>query len=374
MNIKSSVDIFDITLYSKLASEDQEIINEYITKMMPGELNSFMKRLLDHYVLEAKEDTLEVNEDIYYPGINENYKVPVLSRKVVYNTYNNKNIIHNKQNIIHKIPFERIMKCIEHTFVNVKENSPQEYLYMALKKYFEEEYQYSIYNIVSSGLVNDDNVLYTKGFNGFLSDTQLQHELYYKYSDNAYRVGWTPIKNINNRISEIYIDLAKNNKIGIRSIQNVMLPLCFYTYRVEQHNKNKLKAGIAIDRRALSNGNMMVSGFSKNFNMYKKFINIKMENNNVDITSFIKKISYWSPKNAERHGFDKKTGVIWFNGDYVNNKWKLPNDMLIENNTNVNVSGYYTDDAFSKMLQRFNFNNKIDEIITQLKKENIYNF
>ena len=66
---------FNYSLYKNLLLEDKKLIDEYIPKMMTGEVNSFMKRLIEHY--KTQEDILEVNEEIDFIDfveVFENYK------------------------------------------------------------------------------------------------------------------------------------------------------------------------------------------------------------------------------------------------------------------------------------------------------------
>jgi len=63
MSVRSSEEKFDYSLYKMLLSKDQEIIDEYIPKMSAGDINSFMRRFVEHYPLEVEKEILEVSED-----------------------------------------------------------------------------------------------------------------------------------------------------------------------------------------------------------------------------------------------------------------------------------------------------------------------
>jgi hypothetical protein len=106
--------------------------------------------------------------------------------------------------------------------------------------------------------------------------------------------------------------------------------------------------------------------------MDKKFIDVQLiqGDGRIDLSPFVKNAVYWSSENAALHGFDNKTGIIWFEGSPVeDDTWKFPNGFTIGNNSDTIVNVICAPDSFSKMYQRFDLNGKMREIVSDLETE-----
>jgi hypothetical protein len=176
---------------------------------------------------------------------------------------------------------------------------------------------------------------------------------------------WTPNKKAKNQIRKICLKLMRDDEC-IRKVDDVKLPMRFYTYR-----GNKKRIGIAIDKNTLTATIKAAAGYGRNYNMNDVVVKLDhKKKTDSDLIQFIKNACYWSPKNAIQHGFDDKTGIIWFDGKQVDeNKWQFPNGVVVEENQQVRVSFICATDAFSKMFQRFDFNKRIQELTLQLESE-----
>lgn len=291
---------FNYSLYKNLLLEDKKLIDEYIPKMMTGEVNSFMKRLIEHY--KTQEDILEVNEEIDFIDFVE-----------VFENYKN-------TDIKKKIAIDKALPIIYKSFYTNSNNLAAKYLFDSIISFFSNECSDGIdLNIIDMAKI---------------------------------------------RIREIYTGLIKNNEKFVRIIKNIRLSLCPYTYRIT-NNMSKVRMGIALNKSVLIKTRNASAGYSHNFKLDKKFVNIILDD--LDISSFIKKISYWQPKNSKLHGFDNKTGIIWIDSMFDGKTWKLPNDRIIDSNSKVIVSAVCLTDSFFKMFQRLNFDIKMREIILALE-------
>lgn len=275
-----------------------------------------------------------------------------------------------------KLPYDRIVRSLNRHFGKIKpgHNKPMLYFSIAVKNYFEEEYGKSVDAAVETYLHNlsQDDFQYIKSFENYISDQQLQNNLYYK-NPPAYRLGWTPSSNMQERIRELYIDLVQDKEEFVRKVKDAKLPLRFYTHRIsemyDRPTTYKTRIGIAIDKTVLPATKRAAAGYSNLFKMDNKFISVKLLDG-TDLTPFVKSGVYWSPKNAALHGFDNKTGIIWFEGeDLGNNTWKFPNGLIVENNLDAIVNVICTPDAFVKMYQRFDLNGKMREIVSELETD-----
>lgn len=278
-----------------------------------------------------------------------------------------------------KIPYDRIVKSLNKYFVKAEpaKNKPMSYFSKAIKKYFEEEYTKSVDGAVKTFLHNlsNDDFQYIKSFENYISDQQLQKNLFYK-NPPAYRLGWTPSNDIQERIREIYIELVQDREELVRKITNAKLPMRFYTYRIseiyDRPTTYKKRIGVAIDKTVLPATKRASAGYGQNFKMDKKFISIKLiqDGNTIDISKFVKNGVYWSTENAELHGFDNKTGIIWFDGSAVTeNIWEFPDGTTVVDNSDTIVDVICAPDSFSKMYQRFDLNGKMREIVSELETE-----
>jgi len=278
-----------------------------------------------------------------------------------------------------KIPYDRIIHMLNKEFSKIKKNQDKSisYLSMAIKKYFEEEYNKSVDSAVEIFLqnVSHDDFQYIKNFENYIGDKQLQNNLFYK-NPPAYRLGWAPNNDMQERIRELYIEFTQDRPDLVRKIVNAKLPLRFYTYRISEiHNRPttyKTRIGVALDKSVLPATARSGAGYGQNFKTDKKFIDIKLVHKNelIDISSFVKNGVYWSMENASIHGFDNKTGIIWFDGvDQGNNVWKFQNGLTVENNSDIIANITCVPDAFSKMYQRFDLNGKMRKIVSELETE-----
>lgn len=471
MHEKIDIVKFDRLLYKKLSMVDREIVDEYKNKMTIDEINSFMRRFIDYYLVENSEESLEVNEDsdstvvfessniskidtvnnfidnfilttnsiddINLFFINEKNFIISAKNEIFYknneyviehffkylkldkanfefinqlneerikelisngiraffdksNIYRGTISLHIMEIIIANIPteeksavsknfiipYKNIINVIDNYF-NKKiyfKNKSAQCLRDALYKYFVDEYSQNISNILKSypHIFDELDIKYIMDFSNYLSDVNLQNKLY----DN--NIGWIPQKNIHDYIRHNYIELArKKTDIGlIREIKNAELPISFYTYRIDDFfgkKKNyKKRIGIVIDKTVLSSTNKALAGYSKNFKMDKKFIGIKLvtKTNIINLSQFVKSGMYWSPENALSHGFDDRVGIIWFNGKAISkNKWKFPNGLVIDGDITVIVNCICTSDLFAKMFKRFNFDDKMRQIVLALNEQ-----
>lgn len=277
-----------------------------------------------------------------------------------------------------KLPYDRIVKTLNKHFakLNPTKNKSTIYFSKAVKKYFEEEYKKSVDIAVKTFLHNlsNDDFEYISSFENYVTDKQLQNNLFYK-NPPAYRLGWAPSADMQERIRELYIDLVQDKEEFVRKVSNAKLPLRFYTYRISEiHGRPttyKKRIGIAIDQTVLPATKRASAGYGQNFKMDKKFISIHIDGENkVDISQFVKNGVYWSAENAALHGFDNKTGIIWFDGSPTGeDKWTFPNGLAVENNSDTIVNVICAPDAFSKMYQRFDLNGKMREIVSDLESE-----
>lgn len=279
----------------------------------------------------------------------------------------------------HKLPYDRIVKTLNAHFAKLKTKRSKSMLYFsnAVKKYFEEEYIKSVDNAIETFLhdLSSDDYQYIKSFENYITDKQLQKNLFYK-NPTAYRLGWTPNANMQERIRELYIEQVQDKEEFVRKVANAKLPIRFYTYRISEiHGRPttyKTRIGIAIDKTVLPATKRASAGYGQNFKMDKKFINVKLIHGDelIDISSFVKNGVYWSAENAALHGFDSKTGIIWFDGSPTGeNAWEFPNGLIIGNNSDIIVNVICAPDAFSKMYQRFDLNGKMREIVSDLESE-----
>ncbi len=290
-------EVFNRSYYEMLSTEDRIMIDEYVAKMSPSDINSFMRRLIEHY--EA-EDALEVLE--------EKDSVVVFETNTKLSKIRIDNI---KLPILRKIPYEYIVKYFRNYFKNYTIKT--KYIELAINKYFK-------------------------------SECSITKE-------------WMPDKRAKKYVMDICLDLMDADG-GMSKINNIKLPIRLYTYRI-----NKKRMGIAVDKNVLETD----IGYSPNFKMAKVQIKYVSNNKQYDLTSFVRNSGYWTPKNAKKHGFDNRTGVIWFNGKLVDeNRWQLPNGIIINNDSDIYASFIYATDAFSKMFQRFDFDSKIKQLILQL--------
>lgn len=278
-----------------------------------------------------------------------------------------------------KIPYDRIATALDKHLSKTgsAKNKSSFYFSLAVKKYFEEEYAKSVDLAIKTFLHNlsNDDFQYIKNFENYISDKQLQNNLFYK-NPPAYRLGWMPSENMQERIRELYIEQVQDKEEFVRKIADVKLPLRFYTYRISEiHGRPttyKKRIGIAIDKSVLPATKRASAGYGQNFKMDKKFISIKIasEEGPIDISQFVKSGVYWSSENAELHGFDNKTGIIWFDGSATGeNTWRFPNGFTVGNNSDTIVNVICAPDAFSKMYQRFDLNGKMRKIVSALESE-----
>jgi len=157
-------------------------------------------------------------------------------------------------------------------------------------------------------------------------------------------------------IIESYVKLAIDTA-DVRKI-NVELKTDFYTYR-----KNKTRLGIAIDKTIIPAGKRAKAGFGRNFKMDIRFAGIKVvEGEWIDLVSFASSV-WWSSKNAAKHGYDDRTGIIWFDGEADGNKWIFPNALEIIAGDPIKIDAVIITDAFSKMFKRLELDKKIHTII-----------
>lgn len=278
-----------------------------------------------------------------------------------------------------KLPFDRLIKIIDEYFVEdrLAKNKSAMFLSMAFKKYFEEEYLKNVSTVIDAYSTQarnlpDEDIKYVMSFQNYLNDKQLQNNLYYKNLNNKTIIGWLPTNEAKDRIREIYVELACEEENLVRKV-NANLPLRFYTYRISKiHGRQttyRKRIGIAIDKTVLPATKRSMAGYGQNFKMDKKFIKIRFKD--FDLAPYVKGGAYWMPENAVLHGFDNKTGIIWFEGKEVEDqKWMFPNDLIVEENTNVCVDLICTTDAFSKMFQRFDFSKKLKDLVFELELRN----
>jgi hypothetical protein len=312
---------FNWTHYKMLLVEDRKMIDEYVSKMAIADVNSFMKRLIDHYEVE---NTIEVDEDI------DSIVVFEANRSLL---HTNKNVLTAanlgvKSNSI-KIFYERAMDYFNAYFANCKNDKSTQCLAIAINKYLEEE------------------------------------------CSNK-KICWPLKKSTKERIFELYVANSDVNDRYIRKIDNSVLPVHFYTYRVNIHNGilHKTRLGVAIDNSVLPLTHRATAGYGQNFKMMVKSIFVKLihKDRRRDISLFVKNAGYWAPENAALHNFGDKTGIIWFQGKQINNdQWQFPDGTIIGDNLYANVSVICISDAFLKMFQRFDFGSKIHEIVLQLE-------
>lgn len=278
-----------------------------------------------------------------------------------------------------KLPYDRIVKKLNKAFagLNPTKNKSMVYFAKAVKKYFEEEYTKSVDAAVETFLhnVSQDDFQYIKNFENYVSDKQLQNNLFYK-NPPAYRLGWTPSANMQERIRELYVEFVQDKEEFVRKVVDAKLPLRFYTYRISEiHGRPttyKTRIGIAIDKTVLPATKRASAGYGQNFKMDKRFISIQLTHKDgaIDLTPFVKNGVYWSSENAALHGFDSKTGIIWFDGSATkHDTWKFPNGLVIRNNSDTIVNVVCAPDSFSKMYQRFDLNGKMREIVSDLETE-----
>jgi len=187
-----------------------------------------------------------------------------------------------------------------------------------------------------------------------------------KYLQNEKDAGVTSFnynKYTKDNIIKICFEIIKDNNKYTRKIIDEKLPICFYTYR-----QNKKRIGVAIDKNVLPATQHANAGFGRNFKTYNDYVKIDLlDDNRIDLTTFVKDIVFWSSKNSKLHGFDKKTGIVWFNGASVDDCWVLPNGFKIKDNSMALVNIICASDAFSKMIHRFHIDALIDKMISELK-------
>lgn len=158
------------------------------------------------------------------------------------------------------------------------------------------------------------------------------------------------------RLYNICAELTNKHFIKI----NKVLPICLYTYK-----KDFKQFGIVLDRMALLSSKNKSIGYSKNYKPYEICVLV----DHTDISRFIKKCVYWTQKNANKHGFNKNTGIIWLNGKQHGNEWHFPDGTICNiNGSFALVKASITTDAFDKMLYRFNFVKRLKEIEISFEK------
>lgn len=286
---------------------------------------------------------------------------------------------HNYSHVNIKLPYDRIIKYFNSYFSSLKKskNKTTEYLSIAINKYFEEEYLDALNKLISIGdAMSQKDKLYVCNFDKYLNDTNLQNKLFYDNSDDNHRVGWIPNRDAKDRIREIYIEIAQTEDEQIRKINNAKLPIRFYTYRIDKlHDRisYKKRIGIAIDKSVLPATPRATAGYGQNFKMDTKFLQVQLVGDKyLDLSTYVKSAGYWFQENASLHNFDNKTGIIWFDGTEIDkNQWQFPDGVVIDDKSDAIVSTICTSDAFSKMFQRFDFNNKLRELVLQLESESI---
>lgn len=319
-----------------------------------------------------------IKDDYFVYRLHDQRRIKYVGTNKFKETYTDSLFVgHSEQIVENKIPYDRIVKNLNLHFdkLRVTKNKSVTYLSKAIKKYFEEEYEKSVDVAIETYLHNasQNDIEYIKNFDNYIADKQLQNNLFYK-TQPAYRLGWVPSSDTQERIRELYIEFAKDEEDFVRKISNATLPLKFYTYRISEiHDRPttyKTRIGIVIDKTVLPETKRASAGYGQNFKMDKRFISVHLAAENIDLTPFVKSGVYWSPENAALHNFDNKTGIIWFDGVAIeDNVWKFPNGFVVENNSDTVVSAICAPDSFSKMFQRFDLNGKMREIVSELETE-----
>ena len=157
-------------------------------------------------------------------------------------------------------------------------------------------------------------------------------------------------------IRDIYADLDPNS---IRRV-SAELPLRLYTYRIAD-GKSMVRMGIALDHTVLPAFKHSKPGFGRNFRLDKRFISVQVSGK--DLTAYVKSAGFWQPRNAKLHGFDGRTGIIWFDGAKVSDSWRFPNGFVVECGLQASVNAVYSTDAFAKMVRRSKLLLRLDELI-----------
>ena len=296
---------FNMSLYENLCSEDRSMIDEYSQKMGADEINSFMIRLLEYDradILETEEESISPAKDLIDWSIANSKRIDGIET-------------------IEVVP-EKIMHSINKYFSGARlKNKYNEWLYDAIKVYFSS--------------------------NGDLNIAR-------------------PMGAMKNEIYEVFLGHMLNNKKYIRKIDNIKLPIVLYTYRTDRKTKRRNRLGIAIDKFALPATKSSSAGYGRNFKVDLRSVDIKLNINNkkIDLSKFISGIGYWSPGNAALHGFDDRTGIIWFTGTQVgDNMWRFPDGIIIKCGAYAIINAIIGSDALSKMLQRSNINKRIQDAI-----------
>jgi hypothetical protein len=187
-----------------------------------------------------------------------------------------------------------------------------------------------------------------------------------KYFDELLDVySWKLDLRAKNKIRKIYLNLIP--KYYVQNIQNVELSAKLYICRIMKSGAHKKCLGIALDGHVLAKNNLLSGGFGRNFKLDIHGITY----NNIDITSAVKKCSYWTPQNAITCGFDTRTGIIWFDGKLKDGTWELSNDTIVNDGDMMVLNASYTTDAFEKMFYRLKIENKIAKIIFDLNNGTI---
>lgn len=314
----------DKALYIQLSNEDKKLVDEFAVKLTEYEINSFMNRIISYYNKQKYIDT-DVYEDDGITIVLEN-SLP---------------LTHNEINKQVKIPYENLWQCFDE--IKVFDYRAKFYLLFAIRKYIENEFiRDSIFNPLQRKV----------SLNEYLNDKDLQ-KIFYECN-----IGWSVDKNAIDHIHELYLQFADDNLIG--KISGVVASTGLFAYR----NVNGVifkRLGVPLDKYFFG-----ATGYSKNYKVSKFFTKIMLDK--INITSQIKDIVYWSPKNSILHGYDNKTAIIWLNGHCFNKKWQLENGIEVEYNTNVKIDLHYTTDAYSKMWNRIGFDKKIKKIMQQYNK------
>lgn len=285
------------------------------------------------------------------------------------------------------IPFDRAF-CYIDDLINAesskeKKNVAMLSFYLAMKEYIVKEYTSQLDFMLNEyakqeGFVPKsilDEVEKAKNPEEIKSNKELANMLF--YNNTKHKIGWMPTNDAKREITQLYINIIGESHGHIRQVNDATLPLKFYTYfsnnKVNKQNKKKTRIGIAIDKEVLPATRSSKPGYGQNFRTDNNNVSVVITHNGqeTDVSKYVKNVAYWSPKNSSLHGFDNRTGIIWFEGNADNNVWNFPDGVSIIEGSFAKINMVSTGEGYSKMMLRADFNGKIKDILSQLENDGI---
>lgn len=191
------------------------------------------------------------------------------------------------------------------------------------------------------------------------------------YNNNKHKIGWAPTEEVKKEMTRIYLDMVGDNHEHARKVDTVLIAKN-YTYFVnnKRDGKTKKRMGIALDKKVYFATKTAAAGYGQNFRTDKENAQLLLLKGEagIDISEHIKSISYWSPKNAALDGFDDRTGIIWLEGEVINDVWVLPGGQSITEGDLVKVKLLTTGEGFARMILRVDVNGILKQMFDKVEE------